>query len=360
MESAKRVAMMDCFVLRASLLAADAFTSDQMAAMRTTGPRPGHPMFEACKERAAELLGAREVSRLIGVPVALEVRVFLLEDTEVFVWTFDRAIAGRVPCGAFRRVDAGVLSCIVVYGRALLVGLEPMETVPLTLFRAIPSMTGLHAPVPGMRADILPQAALERCAACQRTGAGTLKCTACKCARYCNPACQRADWDAHRAACRAAAALARGEYSVILDDTLTNTAAPQPRSRAELFDVIENTLLLRKNRHREIGFEYNHDVRRMVVIPPRSIVQNAAGYERDGFPMTRTLDVTATVVAAMRTDRGIRAAGRRAFQLRVFRHPTTGMGPFPVPDELVAFVGGSAEGGHGMLVVSAAPAPADA
>jgi hypothetical protein len=74
------------------------------------------------------------------------------------------------------------------------------------------SPAGLEGALASMR-----QEAARACAACGAQGEGVelQLCSGCHAVRYCSPACQHADWKAHKAVCRliqaATAAVARAE-----------------------------------------------------------------------------------------------------------------------------------------------------
>jgi hypothetical protein len=54
----------------------------------------------------------------------------------------------------------------------------------------------------------LPKLPSARCAVC--SGPASKRCSACGVPYYCGAACQRQDWKAHKAACKAAAAASGG------------------------------------------------------------------------------------------------------------------------------------------------------
>lgn len=337
-----KVLLFDCFLRRLSVLPPDSFAPAQMGAMATAAAtRNMDAISSACAVRAAELLGTREISRVLRVPAAANPYAMPLahlgtdDGPTMLVWTIDHEVIGLVPAGVIYR---NPIHASVIYGRALVVGtVAGLEAVAPFFRCARPS----EVPRCGMKPE------LERCP-CGHVGAPKKACGRCRCPRYCNTACQTADWTAHRPACKAAVAVAA--ESIDLDRSMGDTVMlQQPGTRVQIprahtFRSLESALLDRERDERKVSMfavEYNHAQRRNVVL-----LADRGGQATSAGSSPKT-DVTDTVRDGMVTPEGRAAAAKWKFELHVQRGNGEELG-----DELLENIGGETRGGHGFLLVT--------
>ena len=282
-----RVVLLDCFLRRVSVLPRDAFEPARMAEVASLSKKKRNPS-RACSERAADLLGAAEIARVLREPAAAEV---------VMTWV---ALGGRdrvlMCCLKSTHMPAGVVftgggEAACVFGRALLVGVPEQATDQLTLAYAFDHVSCAR-PSDGVPVRFDPS--LLRCGEASCAGKGTKSCSRCKSVRYCGGACQKADWPAHREACRAAFALATPErHSIELPSALgseplqpqSSTSVPVIHvSSQETFGFITRSLCNRDNRKLPvIGIEFNYAMRRTVELFQADIDANSEALTNAGF-----------------------------------------------------------------------------